>query len=85
MIEVKQMDHLNMGVRNIAETEKFYQDLFGFEVKERGSGRTEMRMRSSAPPTGSTCASTNKATSRARKTTSSSTTSGFTSTISTRP
>ena len=38
MIEVKQMDHLNMGVRNIAETEKFYRDLFGFEEKERGIG-----------------------------------------------
>ncbi len=36
MIEVKQMDHLNMGVRSIAETEKFYRDLFGFEEKERG-------------------------------------------------
>ncbi len=39
MIEVKQMDHLNMGVRNIAETEKFYRDLFGFELKERGVGK----------------------------------------------
>jgi catechol 2,3-dioxygenase-like lactoylglutathione lyase family enzyme len=38
MIEVKQMDHLNMGVRSIAETEKFYRDLFGFEEKERGIG-----------------------------------------------
>ena len=39
MIRVKQMDHLNMGVRNIAETEKFYRDLFGFEEKERGIGK----------------------------------------------
>jgi catechol 2,3-dioxygenase-like lactoylglutathione lyase family enzyme len=39
MIGVKQMDHLNMGVRNIAETEKFYLDLFGFEEKERGIGK----------------------------------------------
>ena len=38
MIAVKQMDHLNMGVRNIEETEKFYHDLFGFEEKERGIG-----------------------------------------------
>ena len=39
MIGVRQMDHLNMGVRNIAETEKFYRDLFGFEEKERGIGK----------------------------------------------
>jgi lactoylglutathione lyase len=39
MIGVKQMDHLNMGVRNIAETENFYRDLFGFEEKERGIGK----------------------------------------------
>jgi catechol 2,3-dioxygenase-like lactoylglutathione lyase family enzyme len=39
MIEVKQMDHLNMGVRSIAETETFYRDLFGFEEKERGIGK----------------------------------------------
>ncbi len=39
MIEVKQMDHLNMCVRNIAETEKFYRELFGFEEKERGIGK----------------------------------------------
>lgn len=39
MIEVKQMDHLNMGVRNIDETAKFYRDLFGFEEKERGIGK----------------------------------------------
>jgi len=39
MIEVKQMDHLNMGVRNIDETAKFYRDLFGFEEKERGKGK----------------------------------------------
>jgi catechol 2,3-dioxygenase-like lactoylglutathione lyase family enzyme len=38
MIAVKQMDHLNMGVRNIEETKKFYHDLFGFEEKERGIG-----------------------------------------------
>ena len=38
MIAVRQMDHLNMGVRNIKETEAFYHDLFGFEEKERGVG-----------------------------------------------
>jgi lactoylglutathione lyase len=39
MIGVKQMDHLNMGVRSIAETAEFYRDLFGFEEKERGIGK----------------------------------------------
>ena len=39
MIEIKRIDHLNMGVRNIAETENFYRDLFGFEEKERGIGK----------------------------------------------
>jgi lactoylglutathione lyase len=38
MIDVKRIDHLNMGVRSIAETEKFYHDFFGFEEKERGIG-----------------------------------------------
>ena len=32
------MNHRIMGVCNIAETEKFYLDLFGFEEKERGIG-----------------------------------------------
>ncbi len=39
MIEVKQMDRLNMGVRNIDETAKFYREIFGFEEKERGIGK----------------------------------------------
>jgi catechol 2,3-dioxygenase-like lactoylglutathione lyase family enzyme len=39
MIEIKRIDHLNMGVRDIAETENFYRDLFGFEEKERGIGK----------------------------------------------
>ena len=38
MISVRRMDHLNMGVRSIAETTQFYQDLFGFEEKESGVG-----------------------------------------------
>jgi lactoylglutathione lyase len=38
MISVNRMDHLNMGVRSIAETAAFYRDLFGFEEKERGVG-----------------------------------------------
>ncbi len=38
MISVRRMDHLNMGVRSIAETTQFYHDLFGFEEKESGVG-----------------------------------------------
>ena len=36
MIGVSRMDHLNMGVRSIDETEVFYRDNFGFVEKERG-------------------------------------------------
>jgi lactoylglutathione lyase len=39
MIAVNQIDHLNMGVRSIAETEEFYRDLFGFAHKEDGIGK----------------------------------------------
>jgi lactoylglutathione lyase len=39
MIEIQRIDHLNMGVRNIAETAEFYRGLFGFEEKERGIGK----------------------------------------------
>ena len=36
MITVSRMDHLNMGVRNLEETQAFYRDNFGFEEKETG-------------------------------------------------
>ena len=34
MLKAKNIDHINMNVRNLDETERFYRDLFGFEVKE---------------------------------------------------
>jgi lactoylglutathione lyase len=35
-MHVKHLDHLNLTVRNLEETEDFYGRLFGFEVMERG-------------------------------------------------
>ena len=33
-LKVTGIDHLNMEVKNLEETVKFYNDLFGFEVRE---------------------------------------------------
>ena len=41
MVEVKAMDHINMRVRNLAESAEFYGKNFGFEVKEDHSGEAE--------------------------------------------
>ena len=30
----KSIDHINMKVKNLAESEKFYTELFGFEIKQ---------------------------------------------------
>ena len=38
MIRVRQIDHINMRVRNLAESIEFYQRLFSFEMKEDHRG-----------------------------------------------
>jgi lactoylglutathione lyase len=35
-VQVQQIDHLNMTVRNLKESVVFYKNLFGFEVVEEG-------------------------------------------------
>lgn len=34
MLKAKNIDHINMNVRNLDETESFYRELFGFESKK---------------------------------------------------
>ena len=36
MIELTQIDHINMRVKNLDKSKKFYHDVFGFEEKEGG-------------------------------------------------
>ena len=36
MINIYTVDHLNFGVRDLDQSIKFYKDVFGFEVKEKG-------------------------------------------------
>lgn len=33
-LDAKSIDHINMKVKNLAQSVKFYSDLFGFEVKQ---------------------------------------------------
>ena len=40
MLNVKGLDHVNFNVKDLNETVNWYQDLFGFEVKEEGFGST---------------------------------------------
>ncbi|MDA9951767.1 VOC family protein [Oligoflexaceae bacterium] len=40
-MKIQRLDHLNLSVENLEETVDWYQDLFGFEVKERGESRGE--------------------------------------------
>jgi lactoylglutathione lyase len=35
-VEVQQIDHLNMTVKNLVESVRFYREFFGFEVVEEG-------------------------------------------------
>lgn len=35
-MQIKQLDHLNLDVKNLAESEAWYQRVFGFEAVERG-------------------------------------------------
>jgi lactoylglutathione lyase len=36
MLKFNGIDHINMNVRNLEKSVSFYQDVFGFEVKEEG-------------------------------------------------
>jgi len=40
-LKVSQIDHINMHVRNLAESIDFYTDIFGFEIKEDHSDEPE--------------------------------------------
>ena len=41
MIGVKAVDHINMRVKSLDESVKFYRTVFGFEVKEDHSGEAD--------------------------------------------
>lgn len=43
MLKLKGIDHLNISVKNLDETIKFYRDIFGFEIKEKGVSPTSGR------------------------------------------
>ena len=43
MLKLSGIDHINIFVKDLDETIKFYQDLFGFEVKERSVSPTNGR------------------------------------------
>lgn len=36
MLNIKGLDHLNISVKSLTQTVNWYEDLFGFEVKETG-------------------------------------------------
>ena len=41
MIGIKRIDHINMRVKNLAESVEFYRENFGFEMKEDESSARE--------------------------------------------
>ena len=36
MIKISGVDHINMNVKDLEASKKFYQSVFGFELKEAG-------------------------------------------------
>ena len=41
-LKATSMDHVNMNVKNLEQTVKFYQDLFGFEVRKEDNSPNKM-------------------------------------------
>lgn len=41
-LKATSMDHVNMNVKNLEETIKFYQDLFGFEIRKDDNSPNKM-------------------------------------------